>query len=772
MMRRDSYAIGLLAFPLLVSELLPGALPASGQDNPPLPVPFVQTLDVVATTPADAWGVPRDQVPANVQSLGAAALHPGVAAAMERGLPSVQLREGQGSSWQPDLQLRGFSASPLLGIPQGLAVYQDGVRLNDPFGDTVRFDLVPAAALARLDLLPGSNPLFGLNALGGALLLETKSGFSDPGLRGALTAGSFGRRGAEADWGLTRSRTALFVSVDHQEDDGWRDFSPSRTDQLFGRLDWAGVRSGASLSLTAADNRLFGNGPTPAPLLAADPAAVFTHPDRSDPRSLLLSGRLYRSPSPGLDLEAHAYYRRQRLDTLNGDAASFAPCAAPGEESFLCQAGEETPLRDLGGHLLPAGLAGGHGLDGVDGVENRTTTDQRSLGGGLQLAWHTGEGARTFRTVAAATWDAGFAGYTAGAELATLTPDRGTRGIGIGVLDDRDRVDSHLSTMALSVLEAVTLGARTTLDLSARWQHTGERLRDRIGTALDGDHAFGALAPALGITRALGAGWTLFGNLGVSSRVPTPVELTCANPDDPCRLPNAFLSDPPLRQVVTRTLELGTRGGWRSVHLSAALFRADSRDDILFISSGVLTGSGHFANVGDTRRQGAELLLQGSLPRGGSWSAAYSTLDATFRTPFSAPAPDHPDAVDGEIPVRRGDRLPLLPKQTFKAGIELALGTVRLGTSFLYESARYLQGDETNLLRPLGGFSRLGLDLSRPLGRRFVGFVEVDNLLDKRYATFGLLGDPGDVLGAGVTDPRFLSPGDPRTFRLGVRFTR
>ena len=365
---------------------------ALGQESPPAPAPFVQTLDVVATTPADAWGGPRDQVPANVQSLGAAELRNGAAAAMERRLPGVQLQEGQGSSWQPDLQFRGFSASPLLGIPQGLAVYQDGVRLNDPFGDTVRWDLVPTAALARLDLLPGSNPLFGLNALGGALLLETRNGFGDPGPRATVTAGSFGRRGLEADWGLSRSRTAVFVSVDHQEDAGWRDFSPARTDQLFGRLDWAGSRGGASLSLSAADNRLSGNGPSPVPLLQEDREAVFTFPDRSDPRSLLLSGRLYRSPSPRLDLEAHVYYRRQRLDTLNGDAASFAPCATPGEESSLCQEGEATPLRDLDGRLLPAGLA-------ADAVENRTTTDQRSAGGGLQLAWHAGEGERTSRTV-------------------------------------------------------------------------------------------------------------------------------------------------------------------------------------------------------------------------------------------------------------------------------------------------------------------------------------------------------------------------------------
>ncbi len=739
--------------------------PALSQQDPPAPPPaqFGQTLDVIATTPADAWGVQRDQVPANIQSLDKDEIHRGGAVtAMERRLPSVQLQEGQGSSWQPDLQFRGFSASPLLGIPQGLAVYQDGVRLNDPFGDTVRWDLVPMAAIARLDLLPGSNPLFGLNALGGALLLETKNGFSDPGPRAVLTAGSFGRRGLEADWGLARARTAFFLSVDHQEESGWREFSPARTDQLFGSLTWAGPRGGASLSLSAARNRLSGNGPSPVPLLAEDRAAVFTFPDRSEPQSLLLSGRLYRTLSPHLDLEAHAHVRTQTLDTVNGDAASFVPCTADG--SLLCQEGEEdAPLHDLNGHPLPAS-------SGAGAIENRTRTEQRSLGGGLQITGHGTAGERTFRTLVGITADSGFARYTAGTEIATLTPERGTESLGAGILEDRTRVESRTSNLSLSLLETVTVGARTTLDAAARWQQTGEHLRDRLGTALDGDHSFTALAPSFGITRGLGGSWTLFGNLGLSSRVPTPVELTCANPDDPCRLPNAFLSDPPLRQVVARTLELGTRGTWKTVHLSAALFRADSRDDILFISSGVLTGSGHFANVGRTRRQGAELLLQGALPRGGVWTMAYSYLDATFQTAFTAPAPDHPDAVDGAIPVRAGDRMPLLPQHTFKASVELPIGKATLGIDFLYESARYLQGDEANLLKPLGGFSRLNLDLSHPLGRHLAGFVEVDNLLDRDYSTFGLLGDAGDVLGSDVTDPRFLSPGAPRTYRLGLRF--
>ena len=186
--------------------------------------------------------------------------------------------------------------------------------------------------------------------------------------------------------------------------------------------------------------------------------------------------------------------------------------------------------------------------------------------------------------------------------------------------------------------------------------------------------------------------------------------------------------------------------------------------------SGVLTGSGHFANVGDTRRQGAELLLSGRLPGGATWSAAYGFLDATFRTPFSAPAPNHPDAVDGAISVRSGDRLPLLPRHDAKVDVEVPLGKVRLGLAALYESDRYYQGDEANLLHPIPGFYRVDLDLSRPLGRRVTAFLEVRNLLDAEYATFGILGDAGNVLGGDVDDARFLSPASPRSFLLGLSF--
>ena len=100
---------------------------------------------------------------------------------MNRRFTSVFVNEIQGNPFQPDINYRGYTASPLLGTPQGLSVYVDGVRLNQPFGDIVSWDLIPRAAIASTTLIPGSNPLFGLNTLGGALSVQTKNGRSDPG---------------------------------------------------------------------------------------------------------------------------------------------------------------------------------------------------------------------------------------------------------------------------------------------------------------------------------------------------------------------------------------------------------------------------------------------------------------------------------------------------------------------------------------------------------------------------------------------------------------
>jgi len=133
-------------------------------------------IEVFATTPLPGLGIPKDQIPSAIQTVKSEdfvrSQSLDISDYMNRNLGSVHVNEVQNNPLQPDVNYRGFTASPLLGTPQGLSLYMDGVRLNQPFGDTVSWDLIPQSAIAGMQLMPGSNPLFGLNTLGGALSIQ------------------------------------------------------------------------------------------------------------------------------------------------------------------------------------------------------------------------------------------------------------------------------------------------------------------------------------------------------------------------------------------------------------------------------------------------------------------------------------------------------------------------------------------------------------------------------------------------------------------------
>ena len=136
----------------------------------------LETVEVIGTTPLGA-ALDADRITSNVQTatseeireLGALDLTD----FMRRSFTNVFVNEAQNNPLQPDLRYRGFVGSPLLGLPQGIAVYQDAVRINEPFGDTVNWALIPLSAIDTVNLMPGSNPLFGLNALGGTISIRT-----------------------------------------------------------------------------------------------------------------------------------------------------------------------------------------------------------------------------------------------------------------------------------------------------------------------------------------------------------------------------------------------------------------------------------------------------------------------------------------------------------------------------------------------------------------------------------------------------------------------
>jgi iron complex outermembrane receptor protein len=407
-----------------------------------------------------------------------------------------------------------------------------------------------------------------------------------------------------------------------------------------------------------------------------------------------------------------------------------------------------------------------------DATNNTSRTSSDGWGGSAQITMNQPLGARANDFIVGVSLDAGQSRYESDTELAVLTDTRGT--VGTGILDSEAavRLTSSVRHAGFYAADFFAIAPRVTLMGSARFTHSTVELRDQIGDDLTGDHSFTRLSPAAGATVTIAPDVTAYGSVSLSSRVPTPSELGCADPEDPCRLPNAFVADPPLEQVTARTIEGGVRGRLfsRRVSWNASVFHTINRDDILFISSGALTNQGHFENVGDTKRRGIELGAAGPLGRA-RWTAAYTFLDATFATPLTLSSPNHPDAVDGEIAVEPGARLPGIPRHNAKLGLDMTVGRTSLAASLAAASGQYLRGDEANLLDPVDGYALVTLSARHALRRGIAVSASLTNPFGATYATFGLLGEPDGVLGDEYDDPRFLSPAAPFGIWVGMEFS-
>jgi outer membrane receptor protein involved in Fe transport len=734
---------------------------------PQAPPTFEETVEVVGATPLHGFGIDRNKIPANVQTATAAELRgtggSSVAEQVQLATPSIHVNDATTNPFQPDLQFRGFVASPLLGLPQGVAVYQNGVRLNEPFGDTVNWDLLPDNAVASINVMPGSNPLFGLNALGGAMSVQTKSGFSHPGHEFTVSSGSFRRHRLEAASGGNRGALGYFVAGSAISEDGWRDFSPSRVRQLFGDVEWRQGPTMLSANVTAGANRLIGNGAAPIQLLEEDRSAVFTHPDQTTTNMGLLSLRARRQASAAVAFEGVFFYRRATIDTFNGDDSNYDECENTGFAGYVCAGeGEGEPVKTPFGVLIPIGDAGE-----VNGTNNMSGTTTKGFGGTFQATITTSLARRPNHFVAGLTIDDGRSRYRADTEIARLTEDRGTTGTGFFDEDAAVRLRTTVRHTGVYAADFLTVTPNVTLMGAARFTHSVVRLRDEAGTELTGDHRFSRVNPAAGVTYELPRGVTAYGSFSMSSRVPAPSELSCADPDDPCRLPNAFVADPPLEQVVGHTSEGGLRGRMHRLTWNAATFRTVTRNDLMFISSGPLTSTGHFQNVGDTTRHGLELGLSGAMDPV-RWAAAYTFLGARIGSALTLSSPNHPGEENGEIDVEAGSRIPGVPQHNLKANISAAIRRMTVGATLVANSSQYLRGDEANLLAQVDGFTVVNLLASYTVARRIALSGRVTNVFDTEYSTFGLLGEADDVLGDEFDDPRFVGPGAPRAAWVGI----
>jgi len=727
----------------------------------------VEVIEVIGATPLGGE-LDTDRIAANVQTATADELREqgalDLADFMKRSMGSVFVNDVQSNPLQPDVQYRGFVGSPLLGLPQGLAIYQDGVRINEPFGDTVNWALIPENAISSLYLVPGSNPLFGLNALGGAIAVRTKDGFAYDETSVELTAGSWGRIGLQAETGGSLNDDfGYFLAASLLEEDGWRDFSPTEAQQIFGKLTWRSDDSRLDVNLTRVGTDLIGNGAAPEDLLEIDREAIFTHPDQTENTLTMLGISGEQTLSPNVTLRGNLYVRASDIDTLNGDDSDFEECAAtPG---VICEeeGGSEEILLDENG--LP--IAADDELEGA--TVNRTGTEQDGTGVALQADFTGDLAGRDNLFTIGASHDEADVEFAASTELGALDATRRAIGGGVLVGEGFTGLETSTKSTGFYLSNTFSLGERTALTVSGRYNRTHVVLEDQLEDDLDGDHTFQRFNPAIGVTIGTDA-LTFYAGYSEANRAPSPVELTCADEDDPCRLPNAFVADPPLEQVVAHTFEGGVRGERDGFRWHAGVFRTTNDDDILFISAGALTNEGFFDNVGETRRDGIEANLTGMAGERLTWSLDYTLLDATFREDFTVMSPNHPEAVAGEIEVEEGDRLPLIPEQLLKAGVRFALtDALTFGADVLASSGSFFRGDEGNLLDELDGYSVINLRAEYRIGERASVFASIDNLLDEEYETFGLFGEADDVLGDDFDEPYFVGPGAPRAAWIGVR---
>ena len=715
-----------------------------------------QEVVVVGTALLPNSDVPLDEVAANVQQVGASRLgHEkplNISDALSQMVGSINVNDTQGNPFQPDVNFRGFTASPVLGTPQGISVFVDGVRVNEAFGDAVNWDLIPSAAIARLEVIPGSDPVFGLNTLGGALTVATKRGFDFPGTAIDSYGGSFGRRAVELETGGHGERLDYFLTGNVFNEDGWGDHNPSQVRQAFGKTGYRGGGNDVTLSFLYADNRLEGNQTLPRSFLS-DPLQSYTWSDIQSDKTTFVNLDGSHRFAEEWTLAAKAYYRKVSTGVFNSNVNNnYDPTIAPG----------------------PGNEPTGNAIEDID---------QYRPGAALQLTGRTPVAGHKNTLIAGATYDRGTTNFRQFQQEAGASRD--TSSTAPEVL--RTLLHATNDYSGLYVTDTFGVTNRLFLNVSGRYNRATETLKDRLGTALNGHDSFNRFNPAVGLVFNPSPGLTLYGSYNEGMRVPTPVELACADPNAPCSLPNAFSSDPPLKAVVAKTLEAGARGIlFHQVNFNAAVFRTNLDDDIQFISSGGgATSAGFFQNVSQTRRRGVELGLDGKAGPV-TLSAHYTYIDATFQTPLILDSPNNSTAAPlscptcTEIQVRPGDRVPGIPRQVVKLRAEYFGTRYSVGIDALGQSDQFVRGDENNKDSngPVPGYVLVNLDAHYELSAAWHVFARVNNVFDSRYSTYGILGlnvftAPGntfDTTGASWRTEQFRTVGVPRGAWLGVEF--
>ena len=763
--------------------------------------------------PAGSTGIDRDKVPTMTQSLSAEdvtrAESPHLADVLFQRIPGVSLSDPNGNGALQEIRYRGFAASPLQGRPQGLAVYMNGIRVNEAFGDTVNWDLIPTNAIQRADVW-SSNPVFGLNALGGAVSLQTKNGFTFQGLETDVLGGAFGRINGGLQYGAQKDDFAVYVAVQGLRDDGWRDKSPTDVGRLYLDLGWRDDRAEVHLTGAAAKSSFGAAAATPIQLLEGDFRAIFTNPQTTDNEMAMLALNGRYALGEAWSVQGNVYGRAFTQAHVDGNAAEFERCSNNGSPQFrdhLCLEDARFPrpspltpafrdqfaILDPNGNPIPCPPGAGNTCAPIPyATVDRTETKAITVGISGQVTG-TGDvfGHGNYFT-AGASLDRSRVDFTARStlgfidrDLSVTTANAGVPGLGspIHTLGEVGvgpvGVSATNTYYGVYAVETFDVTDRLSATLGGRVNVATIRLRDQLGTSpeLNSEVTYSRFNPFGGVAYKILSGVSAYAGYSESNRVPTPLENGCSSAAKPCLIESFLVADPPLRQVVGKTYEVGFRGNMRVIDgtlgWTLGVFRTDSVDDIVQVAS-VIQGRGSFQNAPETRRQGVEAGLQ---YRSSRWLAyvGYSFVEATYRFSGRLPSPNNPFAdEEGNVRVVPGKHIPGIPEHQAKLGLDyLVTPAWKVGGDVSVVGSQYFVGDDANQNATLPGYWLAGIHTSYQLTKNVEVWALVNNLFDKRYAPFGTFFDPQGVANVGLpitlTDRRTEVFGPPRSVYGGVR---
>ncbi|WP_245310018.1 TonB-dependent receptor [Bradyrhizobium jicamae] len=737
-----------------------------------------------APTPQARLGVDVDKVPAAINAVGAAQIARtdslNIAVALQQRVPGVILSDTTGNPFMPDVQFRGFVASPVAGTPQGLAVYQNGMRINEAFGDTVNWDLIPTAAIRSVTVVT-NNPAFGLNALGGAVNVLMKDGFNYKGAEINTMGGSFGRIQSSAQYGQQYGNWSVYGALEGLRDNGYRNFSQSEIRRFYGDVGYRTDSSEFHLNFGVAKNNFGASAAVPVELLNKYWGATYTTPQTTDNRVAYanLTGKVEVTPTWTLDGSVRV--RRFQQKTVDGNPTETEPCAAP-NDAFLCFNDDTNFANGVNG--VP--IVNPFPADAVLGQIDRTTTRSTTTGATLQATNTDQLFGHNNQFMVGTSFDSGVTSFGASAELGTIGSNYVVNGSGIFLGPSGSPISiGPVSLRAtnrytgLYALDTFDVTDRFSLSGGGRFNYASIVLQDQIGTELNGSHTFSRFNPMIGGTYKITPEVTAYAGYSEANRAPTPLELACADPARPCIVAAFLIADPPLKQVVSRTVEAGFRGtkelnigtlGWK-----IGGFRATNADDIMAIPSPQVQGFGYFQNVGRTRRQGIEAqvnLTSKALQLYANWAL----VDARFLDPLTLDSRS-PFAVDDVIQVLPGNRIPAIPRNRVKVGLDYSVtDAFKVGGDALFVASQYFAGDESNQAARLPGYSVFNVHASYQINKTYQLYGRIDNIFDNRYATYGTFFERDDIPnfangGAEFTDPRTVTPARPRAFYAGLKAT-